>query len=84
MRLRSVRQCEAVLALSPSGKSLSTELWVLLASWRVALKPFVASTMRTCLLTTCGLALAPVCSEVLLVCGGLPSSLQQAKAKAKA
>ena len=44
--------CEAVLALRPSGKYLSTELRILLASWRVALKQFVASTMRTCLLTT--------------------------------
>ena len=31
--LRGARQSEAVLALRPSGKSLSTELWILLASW---------------------------------------------------
>ena len=32
MSLRGARQCEAVLALRPSGKSLSSELWILLAS----------------------------------------------------
>ena len=32
MSLRGARQCEAVLALRPYGKSLSTELWILLAS----------------------------------------------------
>ena len=69
-------QCEAVLALRPSGKSLSTELWILLASWRVTLRKFVASTMRTCLLTARALALALVSSGVLLVCVGLPPSLQ--------
>ena len=31
MSLRGARQCEAVLALRLSGKSLSTELWILLA-----------------------------------------------------
>ena len=67
---------EAVLALRPSEKSLSTELWILLASWHVTLKKFVASTMKTCLLTMCALALAPVCSGVLMVCVGLPPSLQ--------
>ena len=48
---------EAVLALKPSGKSLSTDQWILLASWHVTLKTFQASTMRTCLLTACALAL---------------------------
>ena len=38
------------MALRPSGKFLSTELWVLLASWHATLKKGVASTMRTCLL----------------------------------
>ena len=38
------------MALRPSGKSLSTELWILLASWHVTLKNLVASTMRTRLL----------------------------------
>ena len=73
--LRGARQYDAVLALRPSDKSLSTdhELWILLASWHVTLNVFVASTMRTCLLTTCALALAPgvgvgigvgICKEV--------------------
>ena len=69
-------QCEAVLAFTPSGKSLSTGLWILLASWHVTLEEFVASTMRTCLVTTCALALAPVCSGVLLAYASLPPSLQ--------
>ena len=30
IRLRGAYQCEAVLALTPVGKSLSTELWILL------------------------------------------------------
>ena len=64
------------MPLRPSGNSLSTELWILLTSWHVTLRRFVASTMRTCLLTTCALALAPVCSRVLLACVGLPPSLQ--------
>ena len=76
MSLRGARHCEAVLALRSCGKSLSTELWILLASWRVTLKNFVASTMRTCLLTTRAVALAPVCSGVFLVCVCLPPSLQ--------
>ena len=50
--------------------------WIMLAPWRVTLKTFVVSTMRTCLLTTCALALAPVCSGVFLACVGLPPSLQ--------
>ena len=37
------------MALRPSGKSLSIELWILLASWHATLRNFVASTMRTCL-----------------------------------
>ena len=57
MRLRGAWQCEAVVALRPSGKSLSAEIWLLLASWHVALRKFVASTMKTCLLTTCALRL---------------------------
>ena len=65
-----------MLALRPSGKFLSTELWILLASWHVALRNCVASTIRTYLLTTCALALAPVCSGVPLVCVDLPPSLQ--------
>ena len=66
--LKGAQQSEAVLALRASGRSLSTELWILLASWHVTLKTFAASTMRTCLLTTCALALVPVYSGVLLVC----------------
>ena len=57
--------------LNPLGQP-TLELWILLASWRVTLKKFVASTMRTCLLTTCALLLARVCSGVLLACTGLP------------
>ena len=45
-------------------------------SWHVTLSPFVASTMRTCSLTMCTLALAPVCSGVPLVWVGLRPSLQ--------
>ena len=30
MSLRGARQCEAVLTFRPAGKSLSTELWILL------------------------------------------------------
>ena len=33
------------MARRPSGKFLSTELWILLACWHVTLKKFVASTM---------------------------------------
>ena len=36
--LRGARQCEAVLALGPSGKTLTTDIWILLASWHVALR----------------------------------------------
>ena len=57
MRLRGARHCEAVLVVRPSGKSLSTELRILLASWHVALRKCVASTMRTWLLTMCALRL---------------------------
>ena len=64
------------MALWLSGKSLPTELWILLASWHVTLKTFVASTIRTCLLTTCALALAPVLCMVHLICVDLPPSLQ--------
>ena len=32
LSLRGAWQCEAVLALRPSGKSICTELWMLLAS----------------------------------------------------
>ena len=60
MSLRGAWQCEAVLALRPSGKSKSTELWILLASWRVTLRKFVASTMRTCLLVCIGLPPSPI------------------------
>ena len=74
MSLRGAWKCEAVLALRPSGKSLSPELWILLASWHVTLRNLVASTMRTCFLTMCALALAPVYPGVLLVCVGLPPS----------
>ena len=45
------------MALRPSDKSLSTELWTLLASWHVTLRKREASTMRTCLLTTFALGL---------------------------
>ena len=64
--LKGCKQCEAVSAVRPSSKSLSTELWILLASWHVTLRRFVASTMRTWLLPTCALALAPFCSGVPL------------------
>ena len=57
MSSRGAMQCEAVLALRPSGKSLSTELLILLASWHVTLRKSVASRMSICLLSTCALAL---------------------------
>ena len=53
------------MVLRSCGKSISTELWILVASWNVIFRKSVASTMRTCLLTTCALAPAPVFSEVL-------------------
>ena len=71
LSLRGARQYEACLAHIPSGKSISTELWILPASWHVVLRKSVPSTIRTCLLTMCALALAPVCSGVPLVCVAL-------------
>ena len=38
MSLRGANHCETVLALRRSGKSLSTELCILLASWHVTLR----------------------------------------------
>ena len=64
------------MVVMPSGKYLSTELWILLAYWHEALRKFIASTMRTCLLTTCALARALICSGALLVCVGLSASLR--------
>ena len=40
MRLGGARQREAVLALRTSGKSLTTEVWIVLASWHVKLRKF--------------------------------------------
>ena len=74
--LRSAWQDEVVLALRPSGKSQSTELWILLTSSHAQSRECVPSTMRTCLLTPCAPALPLMCSGVPLVCIGLPPSVQ--------
>ena len=50
-------QCEAGLALRPSGKCESTELWILLASSYVPSREAVASMMRTWDRTTVRLGL---------------------------
>ena len=76
MSFRSAWQFAAVSACRPFGKSQSTELWILLASSHVLLSECVASTMRTCSLSTCAPGFALICSGVPHVGFGMPPSLQ--------